>query len=232
MKTFDDVYLQILKDLWNSGTTVSPRGMKVKELLAYKFTLEDPRNNIINLPGFKTNVDYGSAELEWYYSGSNRIDFNPIIEKTWKQFSDDGVHVNSSYGFQIFGKHPEIKVNQWEWIKKKLKEDSDSRQCVININLPSYKEKDTKDFVCTMDLQVFIRDNKLHWITHLRSQDIYFGTRNDVYCFTMMQQKLAKELNVGLGKYHHFCGSMHIYERHFDNVKTLLNSLYGIQGTQ
>jgi thymidylate synthase len=220
--SFNDVYYKIIRDLWYDGIEVTPRGMKSKEIIGYKFVLSDPKDNIVTLPGFETNVQYCEEELKWYYSGSNRIDFSPKIEKTWKQFSDDGLHVNSAYGFQIFGIHPDVKINQWKWVVDKFKEDPDTRQAVININLPSHKHSFTKDFPCTISLQMLIRDGKLHWITSIRSNDVFYGVRNDIFCFTSMQRRMAADVGCSLGDYIHFAGSMHLYEKHYDKAINLL----------
>ncbi len=219
----NNVYQKILSDLYHNGLYSSPRALKIKELLNYNFTLNNPLDNIITIPGFETNVDYAEEELRWYYAATNRIDFSDKIQKTWKNYSDDGIHVNSAYGYRIFGGNKQL--NQWEWIKNKLKEDPDTRQAVININNVSDKEYPTKDFPCTVYVQLFIRDNQLYWLTNARSSDVVLGIRNDVYCFTKMQQKIALELNVGLGKYYQQCGSLHIYSKYFEKMeKTIKNA--------
>lgn len=92
----------------------------------------------------------------------------------------------------------------------------------MNINSVFDKNKPTKDFPCTIAIQVFIRNNKLHWITMLRSQDIYYGMRNDIYCFTKMMQLMAEELEIECGKYYHICNSLHIYAKQFDKLYDLV----------
>ena len=111
----------------------------------------------------------------------------------------------------IFGNHPDVRVNQWQWVIEKLKNDKDSRQAVINVNLPAHKERPTKDFPCTMFLQYLIRDNKLHAFTFMRSNDVARGFRYNIYCFTEFQKMIAKELGVKPGYYYHFVTSLHIY---------------------
>ena len=216
-------YLKALQEL-NKAEEVKPRDMKVKELLCYTMKL-DAKYKLIELPGFETNENYAHEELSWYLAATNRIDFSPLIEKTWKKFSDDGLTVNSAYGHRIFGSHELIKINQWQWVKDKLCEDRDSRQAIINLNSAFDKEKKTKDFICTIALQFFIRNNSLNMITYMRSQDIYYGTRNDIYCFMSMQEMMAKELDVSLGNYYHVCGSLHIYEKHFKKIEKLLKDI-------
>ena len=222
---FNTEYLELLRKIWFSGIETAPRGMKVKELLGEKLKLISPENNLITIPQFKTNINYVTDELKWYLSGSNNINFTPLIKRSWERYSDDGIHVNSAYGYRIFGKHPDF-INQWDWVKKKLSCDSDSRQAIININDVSDKcLENTKDFPCTIACQVFIRDNKLYWVTYMRSQDIFLGMRNDVYCFTELQKILAKELSIDCGNYIHFCGSLHLYEKNYERVFDFLKSV-------
>jgi thymidylate synthase len=221
LSQYNKAYLDALIAL-SKGIKTKPRGMDVLEIIPYHLVINNPTDRIVTIEGFETNIEYAEEELKWYYAGNNYISFSPVIEKTWKQFSDDGFTVNSAYGYRIFGNHPSAMLNQWTWVVNKLKKDRDSRQCIININLPVDKIHETKDFPCTVYIQVFIRNNKLIWITNMRSQDIVLGMRNDVYCFTKMQEKMAKELNVELGEYHHICGSLHIYTKHFDKLEKVL----------
>lgn len=218
---FNEIYKELLKQIWFNGIETNPRNMKCKELIGISFILEDPNDNIITIPNFETNLNYAKNEFAWYLSGTDRIDFNEKIQKIWIKYSDDGITVNSNYGNRIYGNKKGF-INQWEWIKEKLKNDSSSRQCVFNINCIEDKFKETKDFPCTMYAQVFIRENKLYWLTNMRSNDIFFGTRNDVYCFTEWQKLLANELKIDLGSYIHFTGSIHLYENCYSKVEKLL----------
>jgi thymidylate synthase len=56
----------------------------------------------------------------------------------------------------------------------------------------------------------------------MRSNDIYFGLRNDLYCFAQMQKRLASELNVSLGDYIHISNSLHIYESQYKKLEALI----------
>lgn len=216
-------YYNLLKKLWEYPDCESaPRDIKTKELLGVSFMLPDPRRNIVTIPGFETNIKYAMKELEWYLSGSNKIIDLGEFEHCWKPFSDDGKYVNSAYGHRIFGKHPKIKTNQWEWCFNKLREDKDSRQCVINLNAEFDKHKKTKDFVCTVFVQMMLRHNRLHWFTCMRSSDIYLGLRNDVFCFAAMQQLMASLLRSRVGHYYHYTSSLHLYEKQFPKVRKLM----------
>jgi len=198
---------------------ISPRGMRCKEILNYMFVIEDC-SSIIYLDGVKTNIDYALEELRWYYSGTNRLDFSPQISKIWSKYSDDGITVNSAYGYRIFN-------GQWQWIIDELKHDRYSRRAVININNADDKKINmnllpTKDFPCTISMQFFIRDEMLHMTVYMRSQDLYFGLRNDIFRFKDMHHRLSKEIGVLPGIYTHFCGSLHIYEKDYEKFKKLI----------
>lgn len=223
LSKFNSIYFGLLYKLWHSSIISKPRNLEIKELIAVNFSI-DASDNIIDIKNFETNTEYAQEELRWYLSGSNHITFSDKIYNIWKRYSDDGITVNSAYGYRIFDKNIYTLLSQWEWVKKKLKRDIHSRQAVININLPADKLNETKDFPCTMYLQILVRDNKLNWITNMRSQDIYYGMRNDIYCFTELQKILAKQLNLSLGRYYHFCGSLHLYEKQYDKVKQLMKN--------
>lgn len=217
----DDIYMDMLYDLYHNGSLVSARGMKAYEVLAYKLLL-DPKDNIIKLPGFETNMEYAAQELAWYYSGDPSINYSPLIKRIWEKYSDDGITVNSNYGERIYGKHPQIKIDQWGWVKKKLTKDPETRQAVININTYFDKYRETKDFPCTISMQFFNRGNCLDMIVYMRSNDAYYGFRNDIYCFSELQKLMAKELNIDAGRYWHIAGSMHLYEKDWPKVERLL----------
>jgi thymidylate synthase len=222
-KKINEQYMKMLEDIMTNGMETKPRGMAVRELLGYSLML-DPEDNVITVPGVETNVSYAAEELEWYLSGTNRIDWSERIQRVWTPFSDDGETINSNYGHRFFGDYDRSHVNQWEWVKDKLRSDPDSRQAVMNINDIVDKESPTKDFPCTIATQVFLRNDKLDWVTFMRSNDAFLGFRNDVYCFTELQKKMAGELGVEAGQYHHVAGSMHIYERNFEKIEKALEA--------
>lgn len=217
----NETYARGLIAAYQNGLETSPRGMKVRELIGYTMRF-DPMDNVITLPGFETNLDYAKEELRWYYNGTPRIDFSPRIQRVWSRYSDDGVHVNSNYGNRMFSHRPENGKSQWQWVVDKLKEDPDSRQAVFNINSVHDKNAPTKDFPCTMSIQAMIRNKDLYWVTHMRSNDAVMGLRNDLYCFTEMQKRMATELGTGLGSYTHIAGSWHLYEKDWSKVEKLI----------
>jgi thymidylate synthase len=77
------------------------------------------------------------------------------------------------------------------------------------------------DFICTNNVQYFIRDNKLITSVNMRSNDVVFGFNNDYAWQTHIRNKLHAALDVTyeLGPIYWNVGSLHIYERHFNLIK-------------
>jgi thymidylate synthase len=160
-------------------------------------------------------------------SGSNSTEWISRYAPFWKDISDDGKTANSAYGARIFKLHPRIAdggLNQWDYVKSELKRDPDSRRAVIHIRTPDDSLHAVKDVPCTLALQFFIRESKLHLHVNMRSSDIILGIAYDVPAFTTMQEILANELNVELGEYVHTSNSLHCYERDFEMLDKIARS--------
>jgi thymidylate synthase len=60
-------------------------------------------------------------------------------------------------------------------------------------------------------------------IAMMRSNDAYRGFTHDVFCFTMIQELIARSLGVQVGEYHHFATSLHLYAQDVNKVSDYLN---------
>lgn len=233
-----------LAHLMRDGLEAHPRGTATKELLNYNISLFDPRNRIINFPDRKTNLKYLLGEFIWYVSGSSDPAGILPYAKFWDGIRNSGDFseypvgtVNSNYGTRLFGHQeapgafweaPNIQpINQWNETVELLQRDKDTRQAIMNIHVPSDRHAGNKDVPCTLTLHWFIRENKLHLIVNMRSNDVILGFTNDVFQFTMLQEAMMVQLkatypDLELGHYFHNAGSMHIYDRHFEMANKIV----------
>ena len=220
-ESVNEAFVKILKLLSVEGQESAPKNKKIKELINLCVEVDNPRNRVVTSIKRKIDMAFAFGQLSWYLDGRNDLEMMEYYSKSFINNSDDGKTLNSAYGYRIFnGEHPLINFNQWENIKRILKDDNDSRQAIIHLHTPN--DKKIKDEVCTLSLQFLIRDNKLNMITTMRSNDIFIGFTYDVFIFTLLQEILANELGVELGKYYHNVGSMHVYEDQFyllDDIK-------------
>jgi thymidylate synthase len=203
--------------------------MDIRESLGVSFEIRNPCRRLLHIPERDFSLSYYVAESLWYFLGNNETAWIANYSSFWKKISDDGETANSAYGARIFKRHALIgdsAVNQWQYIKEELERDPDSRRAVIHIRTPhdSIPELASKDVPCTLTLQFFIREGRLFMITNMRSSDLIFGISYDVPFFTLLQERLAHELGVGLGTYRHVSGSLHIYQRHFEMAEAMLKN--------
>lgn len=192
---------------------VSRDGEVVGEIINATTVLSDPTNNIMKNSLRNLPMKYAIGEMLWYMSHNNKLKEIQKYTKGWDRMSDDGVTVNSNYGWCIRDKYG---FDQWEWCKQELNNNPNSRRAVIHIKEPS--DKESKDVNCTVCLQFFIRDEKLYCTTYMRSNDIWLGYPYDVFQFTCMQILMSMELGIELGTYTHIAGSLHLYGRNYVNI--------------
>lgn len=224
--SFTTAYVDLLEQVYLEPEHVcAPRGMKIKESLGVSFRITNIRHRIPYIPHRELSIAYMIAELVWYLSGNNSTEWISNYSSFWKTISDDGVTANSAYGARIFKVHPYqsgIGWSQWEFIKAELTKDPDSRRAVIHIRMPQDSYFAKLDVPCTLTLQFFIRDGKLHQVASMRSSDLILGLAYDVPAFTFFQELLAFELGVECGSYTHVSNSLHIYERHWPMVEKII----------
>lgn len=227
-QSFTHCYLSLVRNVYENPTfEAAPRGQKVKEILGASFTILNPRDRIPYVAGRKFSVTYMVAELVWYLSGNNQTEWISKYSNFWRDISDDGVTANSAYGARLFQEHPKIaqgRFNQWEYVVSELTRDPDSRRAIMHLRVPDDSIDAKLDVPCTLALQFFIRDGKLHQVVNMRSSDVIFGIAYDIPAFTLFQELLANELGVGLGTYTHTSNSLHIYERHFKMAERILKT--------
>lgn len=227
---FSEAYEKLLRALLKDPEYQSaPRDQKINEITNCKFTIRDPKQCFYVNERRSSQFKYIAAELLWYLSGDKSVDFISQFSKFWKKLENCDDTVNSNYGWLLFyEKYAPIWTTQWQWAFDSLWNDKDTRQAVMHFNLPKHQFLDNKDFVCTMYGDFLIRDNKLHFTIHMRSNDAILGLPTDIPFFCILQLNMLNCLkkerypDLELGTYTHFVNSMHLYERNFQLVSEML----------
>lgn len=221
----------LLYDIDSFGLVSHPRGTTVKEVNLAELTI-DPFFPIIDFEKRHFNYRYFAGEFAWYLKKDNRIDFINNFSSFWKGICPDGI-ANSNYGNLMFNFHPSSRsndeVNELTWVYDSLMNDKNTRQAIAFYNSPFFQYKGNKDFVCTMYMNFWIRNDYLDMKVQMRSNDIFFGLTYDAPWFSMIQQNMLwclrkKYPELKLGIYHHCADNIHYYDRHFDMVEEILDS--------
>lgn len=224
--------------LKHNDYVVDKSGVKLVEILNARILHLNPLQPTLEFVGKKTNTKYVEKEKAWYLSQNLSI-INYVDDVTiWNSCAskDAKKEVNSNYGYLVYSKK---NGNQFENVVNTLKNHKESRQAVIIYNRPSihhdWNERGKRDFICTFYQHFFIRDNKLICLTNMRSNDLIFGTCNDLpwffYVYNDVYSKLKEfypELQVGHMDF--TANSLHVYERHFETLKKIkLNRIDSIK---
>ena len=224
--TFDAVQAAVLQKLFASGTNTAPRGAKTLEVVACGFTLINPRSRIVVNPARRWSMALAVGEFAWHVSASDGVEPLAYYAPIWRQFSSDGAYIRGScYGKRIFDRDG-TSLSQWDALVRLLRSDPASRRAMLSVQQTPIQALDiaSPDVPCVTTCQFLVRDGRLDAIVHMRSNDVIWGLPYDVFLFTMLQEMLSLELGVDLGRYHHFAGSLHLYDKHFDLARRILSS--------
>ena len=212
----DQIRTYFRDELDNKRFTTDRNGGKTIELIGASFYADDPA--IFGVP----NQDYIDAELAWYESQSTNINDIYIDKdppKAWQMSANRHGEINSNYGHLIFS---DKYYNQFEQVVDELRRNKDSRRASMVYQRPSiwveYNDNCKNDFICTNAVTYYIRDDELHSVVQMRSNDVIFGYRNDYAWQEYVLYALADELGVDTGQMYWQVQNLHVYERHFDLV--------------
>ena len=202
-------------NLYESKQYVTDKtGVKTIELVGASFVCDKPA--IFGEPNF----DYIKRELEWYESESLNVNDLKPTPQIWQDISDKDGMINSNYGYLIYNAK---NGEQFLKVKDELKKNPNSRRAVMIYTRPTmheeYNVNGMSDFICTNAVQYLIRDNKLHAVVQMRSNDVVFGYRNDYAWQRYVLEFLADELRIDYGDITWQVGSLHVYERHFKFIE-------------
>ena len=220
-----DIANTFINKLKNKEFTDDKTGCKTIEIFAASFLADKP--SIFGKP----NQEYIDAEIEWYNTRSTNI--NKLAEiygkspAAWQYSANEYGEINSNYGHLIFSKKFH---KQYDQVVKELCEvNPDSRRASMIYQRPSiwreFKEDNKNDFICTNAVTYYIRDEQLHCVVQMRSNDVVFGYRNDYAWQKYVLEKLEKDLYYNGhplrkgGNIYWQVQNLHVYERHFDLVK-------------
>ena len=206
------VWIDLMQRITNEGEVCAPRGKVIKEIINASYTI-DMQSPVITNQARKMAYGFMFGEAAWIVSGSNWLSAIAYHMKRYADFSDDGVFLNGAYGPKV--------AEQYTYVVNTLLNDPDSRQAVIGI----WRERPaaSKDIPCTLTMQFFIRNKKLHAVVNMRSQDAVWGFSYDIFTFSQVANMirvllLNQGVAVQLGSLHVQVGSAHIYEHHFNDV--------------
>ena len=215
------LYRKLLDDGQSQGGT---RGDN-RELLGVPLRIKKPRARISRSEN-RGKPFSALGELLWYLSGSDTLEF---IEPYVPRYAADAVDglLEGAYGPRF--SRMRNGIDQFASIEALLNKRPGSRRAVIQLFNAEDIATHHKEIPCTTTLQFLLRDGHLHMSVMMRSNDAYFGLPHDVFCFTMIQEMMARRLGAEMGEYLQYVGSMHVYDEKLDDMRAYVEE--GVQQT-
>jgi thymidylate synthase len=218
-ETLDDLMRQAMTQAITEGERLNPTKGETMDLHGCVLELTNPRARL-SRSSTRGRVFSALGELCWYLAGSNDLEFiRYYIPKYVESAEEDGT-VHGAYGPRLlnFG-----GANQLRYIIDLLRENPASRKAVVQLFDRADVQSPFKDVPCTCTMQFLIRGGALQLIVYMRSNDMYKGLPHDIFCFTMIQELVARTLGVELGEYVHMAGSLHLYTSNLDHARLFLD---------
>ena len=203
-------------------------GQKTIELIGASFFADQPA--IFGTP----NESYIEIEKAWYESQSTNVNwipetYNRNVPEAWKASANQFGEINSNYGHLIYS---DKYHHQYGQVLDELLANPDGRRASMIYTRPSiwmeYNEDGKNDFICTNAVTYYIRDNCLHNVVQMRSNDVVFGYKNDYAWQLYVLEQMVKDYNdcksegtpeIKVGDIIWQVQNLHVYERHFHLVK-------------
>lgn len=231
MSKADDLFIQNCRDIlergvsdegfevrprWEDGTpahTIKKFGVVNRYDLSEEFPIMTLRR-----------VYYRSAidEILWIYQKhSNNV--NELSSHVWDAWADENGSIGKAYGYQMSVKHkyPDGEFTQVDRALFDLKNNPTSRRILLNM----YNHHDLNEMAlapCAYSFTLNVSGNRLNAVLNQRSQDMLTANNWNVCQYAALLTMFAKASGFEPGELVHVIADAHIYDRHIDIVKRLI----------
>lgn len=221
-ETLDDALLALYPAILQHGERIEATRNPNIEIIGALIGVRRPRARLSRTETRGTSFSC-LGELLWYLSGSDSLDFIKRYIPAYARDSEDGVTIHGAYGPRLFNQRGQ---NQIENVAAALRERPTSRRAVIQLFNAEDIATRHLEIPCTTTMQFFVRNRRLELVVSMRSNDAYKGLPHDIFCFTMIQEIVARMLDIDIGMYTHFASSMHIYEDDLRGAEQYVREAY------
>ena len=202
---------------WGDGTpahTIKRFGIVNRYNLAEEFPIMTLRRCF-----YRSAID----EILWIYQKkSNNI--HELSSHVWDEWADESGSIGKAYGYQMSVKHkyPDGEFDQVDRALYDLRNSPASRRILLNM----YNHHDLNEMAlapCAYSLTLNVTGNRLNAILNQRSQDMLTASNWNVCQYAALVTMFAKSSGLEAGELVHVIADAHIYDRHVDIVKRLID---------
>lgn len=209
---------EIRRDLAELGTFVHPQTMQdlsiaddedygTRELINYDYMVLEPLLSDLN-----PSQPWADSEFieRINFTGESDARAWKLRPEIWQEFADRGF--SYTYG--------ERYVNSLIEIIDELQVHPESRQLFLSVWNPFHdaRKLGKKRVPCSLGYWFVKRGGQLHMTYMQRSADLATHFQNDQYLSLKLQHHIANETGIPVGRFTHWIGSLHIYQKDVDGV--------------
>ena len=231
MSKADELFVSMCRDIIENG--FSTEGMPVRPHwpdgtpahtiknfgVVNRYNLQEEFPALTLRPtAIKSAVD----ELLWIWQKkSNNV--NELNSTIWDEWADENGSIGKAYGYQLGIKYKfkQGEMDQVDNVLWCLKNDRYSRRIMTNIyNFSDLQEMNLEP--CAYSMTFNVKGDTLNGILNQRSQDILTANNWNVVQYAVLLMMFAQVSGLKAGELVHVISDAHIYDRHVDIVKELI----------
>ncbi len=220
MKNYHDLLQHILEN----GTDKSDRtGTGTRSVFGYqlRYDLSDGFPLVTTKKVHLKSIIY---ELLWFLKGDTNIKYlTDHGVSIWNEWADENGGLGPVYGAQWRswqGAGGKV-VDQISEVIQQIKTNPDSRRLIVS----AWNAAEIPNMAlapCHALFQFYVADGKLSLQLYQRSADVFLGVPFNIASYALLLMMVAQVCDLEVGEYIHTFGDVHIYNNHFEQVKTQL----------
>lgn len=238
--TQSDAWVAVVRGLLGAPV-VAPRGLRVREMAdRVSVVIDRPHAGFVAASGRRLNHSISAIE------GTSLVGQVSVPELITDRVGAFAPYANDGIFWGAYGPRVAGDVGQTVDLLKR-DPDSRQAVITIFDSDRDLGRQDVKDVPCTVAIQFFLRDGLapsyireyvphvdgglvdvtplvptppklLHMWVVMRSNDAWLGLPYDLGQFSILQMAVAQALRAEIGTYTHSVGSMHLYERNWEDA--------------
>ena len=212
---FSDEHLKV-RPHWEDGT---PAHTIKKFCIVNRYNLQEEFPIMtIRRTAFKSCID----ELLWIWQKKDNNIHN-LKSHVWDAWADETGSIGKAYGYQLRQKaiYPEGEFDQVDRVLYDLKHNPQSRRIMTNL----YNFQDLHEmglYPCAYSMTFNVTGDTLNGILNQRSNDMLTANNWNVVQYAILLMMFAQVSRLKAGTLVHVIADAHIYDRHIDMVKELI----------
>ena len=214
-------YLNFLRHIQDNGIDKDDRtGIGTRSVFAHQMRF-DLSQGFPLLTTKKLHTRSIILELLWFLRGETNI--NTLGCGIWDEWANENGELGAIYGKQwrSWGSASGTEIDQISILIHDLKNRPNSRRHIVSAwNVGELEQMALPP--CHLLFQFYIAEGKLSCQLYQRSADSFIGVPFNIASYALLTHMIAQQCDLKVGEFIWTGGDCHIYQNHFEQVKTQL----------